>query len=289
MSNPLQKSGILSSLSDLTKPKISVRLAVTPAEIEAAQHVRYEVFYEEYAATPDAAMKAEERDYDIYDEVADHMIVVDSSGSKEKIVGTYRLLPQHKATETGFYSSNEYDLSHVIANSKNPLELGRSCVLTQYRTRPVLQMLWQGISSYVTEKNVDLLFGCGSLHGTDIQNLAVPLSYLYHFHLAPDDIRARAVSERYIDMNLLPKDSINPKTAFNELPPLMKGYLRIGATIGDGAVIDHQFNTTDVLIVMPTSFVTKRYRDHYERKNEKPLPSSQEIADMIGFREGSDE
>lgn len=262
-------------LGDLKKPKISVRLATTADEIKAAQRVRYEVFYEEYAATPDTIMKTEQRDFDIYDEVADHMIVVDSSGPEEQIVGTYRLFPMNKAKKTGFYSANEYDLSRIMANSQNPLELGRSCVLTEYRTRPVLQMLWQGISSYVTDHNVDLLFGCGSLHGTDISTLAPTLSYLYHFHLAPEDIRARAIESRYIDMNLMPKDAINPKAAFNDLPPLMKGYLRIGATIGDGAVIDHQFNTTDVLIVMPTSFVTKRYREHYERKNEKPLPMNE--------------
>lgn len=288
MQSILKKSQAASS-DEPGKNKISVRLARTPEEIKAAQHVRYLVFLEEYATTFTEKMNAEERDYDRYDEFADHMIVVDSSGGEEKIIGTYRLLRRDIADQNGgFYSSGEYDLSPILANTKKPLELGRSCVLTEYRTRPVLQLLWQGISSYVIENNIELLFGCGSLHGTDISKLSTSLSYLHHYHLAPEKIRARAVESRYVDMNLIPKDSIKPKAAFNDLPPLIKGYLRIGATIGDGAVIDHQFNTTDVLIVMPTDFVTKRYREHFERKNDKPLPASNEFQELLNSREGSD-
>lgn len=276
-------------MNNTGKDAVSVRLAASPAEIEEAQRLRYQVFYEEFAAKPTPEIAKEKRDFDKYDHVADHLIVLDHSGGQEKIVGTYRLLRRDIAdAHGGFYSSGEYDLSSILSRNKAQLELGRSCVLPEFRTRPVLQLLWQGIAAYVADHNIELLFGCGSLHGTNIENLALPLSYLYHYHLAPKDIRARALEGSYIDMNIIPKEDIDEKAAFNSLPPLMKGYLRIGATIGDGAFIDYQFNTTDVFIVMPTDFVTRRYRSHYERKMQKPLPASGgTLQDIVAFARGS--
>ena len=250
-----------------------VRLASSPQEIEAAQKIRYQVFYEENNATPTEEIKRQKRDMDRYDDHADHLIVVDQSGPKEKVVGTYRLLTREAARKSGqFYSSGEYDMSVLINSGSEILELGRSCVLPEFRSRPVLQLLWQGIADYVVEHNIDMLFGCGSMSGTDPQALALPLSYLYHYHLAPEGIRARALPERYVDMNMIAKDDIVPKAAFAELPPLIKGYLRTGATVGDGAVIDRDFNTTDVFIAMPTTLIEKRYRKHYERRIQKSIP-----------------
>jgi putative hemolysin len=276
----------MSDTNSTDKNTVSVRLATSPQEIEAAQRLRYKVFYEEYGAKPTPEMTREKRDFDKYDHVADHLIVYDEG---ENIVGTYRMLRRDVADQHGgFYSSGEYDLSSILSQNKSQLELGRSCVLPEFRTRPVLQLLWQGIAAYVADHNIELLFGCGSLHGTDVEKLAVPLSYLYHYHLAPTQIRARALEDSYIDMNIIPKDQINEKEAFNDLPPLMKGYLRIGATIGDGAFIDRQFNTTDVFIVMPTDFVTKRYRSHLERKTQKSIPrNTEELQDIAAFARGS--
>lgn len=252
---------------------ISVRLAQTQGEIQAAQRLRFQVFYEEYAATPDKEMAAARLDVDEYDEYADHLIVTDVSSGKEEIVGTYRLLRQELAEKYGrFYSSSEYDLTPLLDSGVTLLELGRSCVLPEYRTRPVLQLLWQGIADYITENQIELMFGCASLHGTDIKNISQPLSYLYHYHLAPDSLRPRALKGRYINMNIIPKDELEPKKALTTLPPLIKGYVRLGAMIGDGAVVDEQFNTTDVCIVLETKNVTKRYRKHYERKIQKNIP-----------------
>jgi putative hemolysin len=244
---------------------VSVRLAQSPQEIMAAQRLRYQVFYEEYAAKPNKEMAASRLDIDDYDDYADHLIVVDNAAQTAgKIVGTYRLLQREAAERYGqFYSSQEYDLKPLLQSGSSLLELGRSCVLPEYRTRPILQLLWQGIADYVTEHNIELMFGCASLHGTDITNISVPLSYLHHYHLAPENLRPRALKGRYINMNIIPKDDINAKRAFADLPPLIKGYLRVGATIGDGAVVDKQFNTTDVCIVVQTHQVTARYRKHY--------------------------
>lgn len=256
---------------------VSVRLATSAQEIEAAQRLRYQVFYEEYAAKPDQKTAATRLDIDDYDAYADHLIVVENTAhaAASRIVGTYRLLRREAAERYGrFYSSQEFDIAPLLNSGRSLLELGRSCVLPEYRTRPVMQLLWQGIADYVTDNNVEIMFGCASLHGTDIPSISKPLSYLHHFHLASENMRPRALKGRYINMNIIPKDDINPRQAFNDLPPLIKGYLRVGALIGDGAVIDQQFNTTDVCIIMPTDKVTARYRKHYERKIQRPLPGN---------------
>ncbi len=267
-------------ISQLHIDNVVVRLARSRQEIEAAQHLRYKVFYEEYKAVPTPEMAASRRDADAYDDIADHLIVVDESiaDPEQRIVGTYRLLRQESAKKFGqFYTSGEYDISSLTGSDASLLELGRSCVLGDYRTRPVLQLLWQGITDYMLDHNIELMFGCASLHGTDIDGMAIPLSYLYHYHLAPADLRPRALPDLYVDMNIVPKDRIDHKAAFAMLPPLIKGYLRVGASIGDGAVIDRQFNTVDVCIVMPMSHVTARYKRHYSRKVNRDIPEYDDV------------
>ena len=251
--------------SPLKTHNVTVRLARDEDEVKAAQELRYQVFYKEYGALPNDEMRKLERDFDQYDPHAKHLVVTDVVDGDETIVGTYRLMAQDGADKVGqFYSSDEYDLSPLVNSKLKLLELGRSCVMPQYRARPVIQLLWQGIAEYITDNDIDVMFGCASLHSTDIDALAPALSYMHHFHRAPEDICPRAVKGRYINMNLMEKDDLNVKAVFSDLPPLIKGYLRVGAAIGDGAVIDHQFNTTDVCIVAQTNLVTDRYRKHYK-------------------------
>ncbi len=251
---------------------IIVRLARTEDEIRAAQNLRYQVFYKEYGAIPSTEMIRLERDFDEYDPVAHHLIVTDSRDGHEVIVGTYRLLDQNAAKTLGhFYSSNEFDLTLLMNSGLSLLELGRSCVMKNYRAGPVLQLLWQGITEYIATNNIDVMFGCASLHSMDVESLKMPLSYLHHYHLVDEKIRPRAVEGRYIDMNMIPKDQIDEKAAFAALPPLIKGYMRVGGAIGEGAVLDPQFNTTDVCIVAQTGLVTARYRKHFDRKTQKDL------------------
>lgn len=253
-------------------PKATVRLAQTQEEIVQAQKLRYSVFYEEQGAKPTEAMQAQKRDFDDFDDITDHLIVLNED---EEIVGTYRLLRQNVAQKHGrFYSDDEYDLTNLINSKQSLLELGRSCVLAEYRTQPVLNTLWKGIADYITENKVDLLFGCASFQGIDVQSIAKQLSYLHHFHATDDAIKPIAIPERYVDMNLIDKSEIEERRAFASLPPLIKGYLRLGATIGDGAVIDVQFNTIDVCIVVQTSLMTERYRKYYERRINKTMPGS---------------
>ena len=129
-----------------------------------------------------------------------------------------------------------------------------------------MQLLWSGIAAYVFYYSIDLMFGCASLPGIDPDALAMPLSYLYHHHLAPADLRPRALPERYVDMRRLRSPAIDPARALAALPPLIKGYLRLGGFVGDGAVIDEQFNTTDVCILVKTDLITEKYSRHYERQ-----------------------
>ena len=204
------------------------------------------------------------------------------------------MLRRAAAEEVGqFYAAGEYNLDPLLSGNAELLELGRSCVLAPYRTRPVLQLLWQGIADYITEHDIDLMFGCASLHSTDIKSISRPLSYLHHYHLAPENIRPRAIQGRYINMNIIPQEDINARRVFAELPPLIKGYLRAGSCIGDGAVIDEQFNTTDVFVIVQTHLLTDRYRKHYERKIQKAIPGGapdgeygiDNIENIAGFRQ----
>lgn len=258
-----------------TPDGIHVRLASTSKEIEAAQKLRYHIFYEECKAKADETILREKRDFDKYDAVAEHLIVVDPSQGdtpEEQIIGTYRMINQEAAQKLGqFYSSDEFDISPLKDTGVGLLELGRSCVLAEFRTRPVLQLLWQGIAYYVFDNDIGLTFGCASLHGTNIDDLKEELSYLYHYHMATEELRATALPHRYVNMDLLPPDAFDEKEVFHKLPPLIKGYLRIGAKIGDGAVIDYDFNTTDVCVVLPTSYVRERYLRHYEKTTNKQV------------------
>ncbi len=248
---------------------LGVRLAAGSLEIDAVQALRYRVFYQEMGARPDAAMAASRRDHDVYDTVADHLLVVDHSRGEGAagVVGTYRLIQREAARRIGnFYSAGEYDITPIEATRGRILELGRSCVDDGYRSRAVMQLLWRGIAAYVFQNKIELMFGCASLPGTDSEALAMELTYLYYNHLAPHAIRPRALPHRYVEMRRLDRDAVDPRTALNRLPPLIKGYLRLGGFVGDGAVIDPQFNTTDVAVVVQTDLVTDKYYKHYERQ-----------------------
>jgi len=256
------------ALDALRNGGLRLRLARNDADIDAAQALRYRVFYEEMAAKASAETAQMQRDIDEFDAVCDHLLAVDSSAGAgaEAVVATYRLLRGSVAADYGrFYTSGEYDISNLFGFPGEMLELGRSCVDARSRDRPTMQLLWRGIAAYVFHHDISLMFGCASLHGTDPAALALPLSYLYHFHLAPPALRTKALPELYVDMKFLPADEIDPKTALASLPPLVKGYLRLGGFIGDGAVIDDQFNTTDVCVVVKTDLVTEKYYRHYRR------------------------
>ena len=263
-----------SGIGELRAGNLGVRLARTPAEIDKVQALRFRVFYQEMGASPDPQTAATRRDRDAFDGVADHLLVVDHAigSGPEGIVGTYRMIQRDGAARLGrFYSADEYDIARVVNFPGRVLELGRSCVDGAYRGRAAMQLLWRGIAAYVFYHQIDLMFGCASLPGTDPDALAVELTYLYQNHLAPPALRPRALPHRYIDMRRMDPDAIDPRRALGQLPPLIKGYLRLGGFVGDGAVIDPQFNTTDVAVVVKTDLVTDKYYRHYERQLREAL------------------
>ena len=255
------------SIVDVRSGALQVRLAETVADIDAAQMLRYRVFYDEMGAQPTPEMAQLKRDFDDFDGVCDHLLVLDHGKGKAEVVGTYRLIRRPAAAAAGrFYSAAEYEIDAIAAYPGEILELGRSCVAAAARNGPTMQLLWRGIAAYVFHHEIGLMFGCASLPGTDPDALALPLSYLYHHHLAPPSLRPRALPDRHVEMRRREAAAIDPVRALNELPPLIKGYLRLGGFVGDGAVIDHQFNTTDVSIVVKTDLVTEKYYRHYERQ-----------------------
>jgi L-ornithine Nalpha-acyltransferase len=252
---------------------LEVRLATTRKEIRRAQRLRYKVFYEEMSAVAPAHHKLIRRDKDAFDRVCDHLLVIDHehrAGSlkakRPKVVGTYRLLRQDVADAAfGFYTSGEFAIEELVARHPGQrfLELGRSCVLSPYRNKKTVELLWQGIWAYVLHHRIDVMFGCASLEGTRPEAMAEELSFLHHFAEAPEGWRAGALPGRRTAMDLLAKEAVNPKRALAALPPLIKGYLRVGAKIGDGAVVDRQFGTTDVLIILRVTDIDPRYIAYY--------------------------
>jgi putative hemolysin len=253
---------------DLKLGNLEVRLAVSDAEVEAAQALRYRVFYEEMAAHASPEVAALRRDFDDFDALCDHLLVLDHAlgSGADAVVATYRLIRRPAAEQHGsFYSAGEYDITNITSYPGNVLELGRSCVDQRYRNRPTMQLLWRGIAAYVSQHEIAVMFGCASLPGTEPGALALPLSYLYYHHLAPPALRPKALPERRVEMRLLAPGEVEPRSAMAVLPPLIKGYLRLGGFVGDGAVIDHQFNTTDVCVIVKTDLVTDKYVQHYAR------------------------
>jgi L-ornithine Nalpha-acyltransferase len=253
---------------------LDVRLCRRRADIRRAQSLRYDVFYREMTAVASALARHRGRDEDRYDAVCDHLLVFDKTRTKEQVVGTYRVLRQDVAQRRGgFYAQGEYDIQPLV--EANPqlrfMELGRSCVRGPYRTKRTVELLWHALWVYARQHKIDVMIGCASFPGVDPAAHATALSFLHHYRLAGPEWRVRAHDRHYLAMDLLPKDQIDVKAAVKALPPLIKAYLRLGAVIGDGAFIDHQFGTIDVFICLPVSLIDPRYFVHFGAPGEAQI------------------
>ncbi len=275
----IAKSNVLPSPASRQAPalgrlgELEVRLARSASEIRQAQALRYRVFYEEMSAVADLRARHTRRDQDRFDKICDHLLVLDHAAdnagrrsAEPRLAGTYRLLRHDVARRHGgFYSAGEFDIAQLIARKPHLkfLELGRSCVLPPYRNKRALELLWHGIWTYARMHRVDVMIGCASLDGTDPDQLALPLSFLHRHARAPAEWDVCARASRRVDMERMPAAAIDQRAALRALPPLIKGYLRLGAMVGDGAVIDRQFGTTDVLMVLPVAAIASRYVAYY--------------------------
>lgn len=248
----------------------AVRLATTPEDLTAAQTLRYQVFVQELGGDGPLVDHDKGLERDAFDPHFDHLILVDrrvDPASHAHVIGAYRVLPSDRRAAAGrFYSETEFDLTPLLASGRRLLELGRSCVHADHRGGTAMFHLWNGLAEYVLDRGIEILFGAASFHGTDIAALAQPLSYLHHHHLAPPEMRVRALAPHRQDMNLIAKDQLDRRTAMAATPALIKAYLRLGGFVGDGAWIDRDFNTTDVCLVMDTGQMSARHREFYIRK-----------------------
>ena len=269
--NVLNRKDLL--LKNKTFPKIElkdfvVKLVDTKAELKKAQALRYSVFYKEKKAKPTFAKKIRRLDYDKVDKFADHLIVIDKKRKciKNNIVGTYRLIRGDLASHFGgFYSSSEFDLTNIL-NSYNDtqiLELGRSCVHKDYRNGTTMNLLWKGIAEYIKLYDINILLGCASFPGTDIKKFSKELSYLRSNFSLPDEISVQSlVNNNYPIYN---KNSINESNlrTFAKLPPLIKGYLRVGGRVSGNFFVDYDFNTIDLCVVVKTGDIEKKYKNKF--------------------------
>lgn len=252
----------------ITAENLTLKIAETQSEIEAAQHLRYLVFYEEMGAHPIKDMAALRRDYDEYDPFCEHLIVVDENlPVDQQVIGTYRmLLPEPvQQGKTNYYTETEFDLSRLKATGGRIMEISRSCIREDYRSKLAINLLWKGIAACVFKNNIDYLIGMSSFSGVDPMEHQTAISYLNHFHKAEDRLMPISLPEFRRNLERLPADSLNAKRIFADLPPLFKGYLRIGVTVSEDFSVDEQFNMIDMCVILDIANVADRYFSHYKR------------------------
>jgi len=243
-----------------------LRLARDEADIRAAQRLRYEVFVAELGGDGALVDHDARLERDAFDAHYDHLLLIDNARPGAPAVGVYRLMRDDMVHRMGrYYSESEYDLGVLKSSGRRLLELGRSCVHRDYRGGAALMHLWRGLLAYVERHGIDVMFGVASFHGTDPTPLAQPLSLLHHRHLAPPELRVRALPEHFQRMDLVPEAEIDRVEAMRAVPALIKAYIRLGGFVGEGAFIDLAFNTTDVCVIVDIARVPEKARAMYAR------------------------
>lgn len=261
----INTSTLIPKLNHISSGTLSLKIAESKEEVIAAQRLRYEVFYKEMGARPLGDMAQTERENLAYDDHCVHLLVMDTTANM--VVGTYRITTDEKVKQANvsLYTATEFDIDKLYATGGRIMEISRSCILAPYRNKATINLLWKGIAAFVYGNHIDYLIGTPSFEGTDIQAIQKSLAYLNAYHMADESIRPRALEPHYVPFPQIDKTLIDAKDAFMNLPPLLKGYLRVGAVIGDGAYIDEQFNCIDISMIMPIASVDDRYFTHYNK------------------------
>lgn len=245
-------------------PHLSIRLAETPTDLLAAQRLRYRVFVQELGGDGPLVDHDARLERDRFDPYFEHLVLIDERRDPDRgehVVGVYRLMTEANAAKAGqFYSEDEYDLLRLRTSGRRLLELGRSCVAIEYRGGAAMWHLWSGLADYVLSHEIEILFGVASFRGTDIDAIAPSLALLHHRHLAPEGLRVRTAESVFQTMDLMPEDRIDAAEAMKAVPPLIKSYLRLGGHVGEGAFVDHAFNTTDVCLILDVDAMSQRQR-----------------------------
>lgn len=246
-----------------------VRLASTRKDLRKARRLRYKVFYEEGDAIASLRETVSRREYCAFDAICDHILVVDTEARdamgrrKDKVIATCRLLRGEVALRHGgFCTQGEFDIATLLARhgDKRIVEIGRACVAKAYRKAKGVELLWRGVWAYIARHRIDLLLGCASFPGRDAAPHAAALAFLRHVAAAPAAFAVEPLAGRRAEVDMPAPDAIDQRRALAALPPLIKAYLKLGATFGDGAVIDRQFGTTDVFTMLSVEVMRKRFQ-----------------------------
>lgn len=245
---------------------LTTRLANNTKEITQAQHIRYQVFCEEMSAVKSSQRLATKRDEDAHDSVCDHLLVIDQKLNQEKIVGTQRFFVKSaKDNQSQFYSQSEFDLEGLAFRyeDKNFMELGRSCILPEYRSKRTMELMWHGTWAYAIHHNVDVMVGCASFEAQSIDEISPALGFLAEHALCPPEWDTPAIAENAISIKDFKTEEQNIKKGLAKLPPLIKGYLRLGAKFASYAVPDADFGTIDIMVILPVETINQRYVNFY--------------------------
>lgn len=233
--------------------RLVTSLARSETEVLEAQRLRYKVFGEEMGANLSSANEGIDRD--IFDPYCDHLLVRESI--ENRVVGTYRILPPEQARKIGgYYSQTEFDLTRLLHLGDRMAEVGRSCVHWDYRDGAIITHLWSGLAQYIQKNGYEYLIGCASISMADGGHVAASVyRKLHRIYGAP------------IEYSVFPRNPL-PLHALNQhldapIPPLIKGYLRLGAYICGEPAWDAEFNTADLLILLPMSRLNSRYVKHF--------------------------
>ena len=264
----LEPFKIKKNFSKIEVDNFVIKIAEKKSELKRAQALRYSVFYKEKKAIPTISKKILRLDYDKIDKFADHLIVIDKNrrGIKNKIVGNYRLLRGDITDHCGgFYTSSEFDLSKILKSYKNNqiLELGRSCVHKDYRNGNIMNLLWKAIAEYIKLYDIKILLGCASFHGTDVMKYTNQLSYLRNNFSLPDELSVKSLDSKSYSTNIKINSDTGDIRTFVKLPPLIKGYIRIGGKVSHDFFIDHNFNTIDLCVIVRTDNIDEKYKKKY--------------------------
>lgn len=241
-------------------PSFVVRWASTPADLSAAQRLRYTVFVDELGGDGPDVNHETKQECDAFDAHATHLLLEDTTRPEDdRVVGVYRLMTAEQAQAAGgFYCAAEFDLSKLTGSGRRLLELGRSCLHPDYRGGTAMLHLWASLADFARNLETEILFGVASFHGTDLTELAEPLSNLADKHRADDTMTATAMAPHAVPMTIIPVGKIDRKAAMRATPALIKAYLRLGGVVGQGAYVDHAFNTTDICLILDTAQMNAR-------------------------------
>jgi len=242
----------LSTFSTTLVPVVAgryeARLTNSPQEILQAQKLRYQVMYAEKGGRPDLQKVKNKADIDEWDDCAHHIVVVDNKNKPSKVVGTLRLVSNLSLVEDQlFYTEEAFDLSALRNHYPSMLELGRFCIDPRGRNGVILMLIWKYAMQFIVTNKIDVMFGCASFPGTDIDRHRDVLTYLYQNNLAPNELMPIPVTN-HVKIADMSSHKTDYESATKGIPTLLRGYLKLGAKTSDAAIIDPVFNTTFICI-----------------------------------------